>query len=287
VSAQHPSHAPGYRAIRFNADWITRPLFGLLLAGMAIAVVAGGAVPLAVVISLGAIFAAREWHRCVGGGAPYTNEAAVTATTVVLAQAALLYSHRFWPGLVLALLGTAAAFVLAQRQGKHPLWQAFGVLYLSLPALALVSLRAFPPHGALILVALFLIVWATDTGALVCGKLIGGPRLAPKLSPGKTWAGTIGGSVIAALVYAAYVGGFLGGATLAAGLFAFLFSFTAHGGDLFESWVKRHFGLKDIGSVIPGHGGVLDRMDSTLLAAPVLALLVFVAHLNPLFGVHA
>lgn len=288
MSLQQPSqgHAPGFRAIRFNMDWITRPLFGLLLAGIAIAVVSVGAWPLAVVIALGAIFAAREWHRCVGAGAAYTIEAAVTAVTVALSEAALLVSHHFWPGAVVAVLGTVAAFVLAHRQDKHPLWQAFGTLYLSLPALALVGLREFPPHGALILMGLFLIIWSTDTGALVCGNLIGGPRLAPKISPGKTWAGTIGGSVIAALVYASFVGGFLGGTAPVAAVFAFLFSFVAHGGDLFESFVKRHFGLKDSGSAIPGHGGVLDRMDSTLAAAPVLALLVFVAHLNPLFGVH-
>ena len=281
-----PGHAPGFRAIRFNMDWITRPLFGILLAGIAIAVISMGPLPLAVVVALGGIFAAREWHRCVGAGAAYTLEAGVTAGTVALAEAALLFSHHFWPGAAVAVLGTIAAFVLAKRQGKHPLWQAFGTLYLSLPALALVGLRAFPPHGALILVGLFLIVWATDTGALVCGNLIGGPRLAPKISPGKTWAGTVGGSVIAALVYAAFVGGFLGGTALVAAVFAFAFSFVAHGGDLFESWVKRHFGLKDSGSAIPGHGGVLDRMDSTLAAAPALALLVFLAHLNPLFGVH-
>jgi phosphatidate cytidylyltransferase len=109
--------------------------------------------------------------------------------------------------------------------------------------------------------------------------------MAPRLSPGKTWAGTIGGSVIAGLVYAGYVG-FLGGAALTAALFAFVFSVTAHGGDLFESFVKRRFGLKNSGSAIPGHGGVLDRMDSTLAAAPAMALLVFAGHFNPLFGMH-
>ena len=289
MSAQHTTpgggHAPGFRAIRFNMDWITRPLFGFLLASFAIAVVASGAEAFACVLALGAILGAREWHRCVGAGEGVNREMLVTGTTVALSEAGLLYFHLFWVGAVLAVAGAVAAFILAK--GKNPGWQSAGTLYLALPALALVSLRAFPAQGFWIVIGLFLIVWSTDTGALICGNLIGGPRIAPRLSPGKTWAGTIGGSVIAALIYAAYAGYFWHADFLQAAPFAFAFSFTAHGGDLFESFVKRRFGLKNSGSAIPGHGGILDRMDSTLAAAPVMALLVFVAHFNPLFGAHA
>jgi phosphatidate cytidylyltransferase len=134
---------------------------------------------------------------------------------------------------------------------------------------------------------MLIIVWFTDTGALVFGNLIGGKRLAPRLSPGKTWAGTIGGSLLAALVFTFYVLVFTGAPVLAALAFGFIFSFTAHAGDLFESFVKRRFGVKNSGAIIPGHGGVLDRIDSTLVAAPMMALLVFVAHFNPVFWVHA
>jgi phosphatidate cytidylyltransferase len=133
---------------------------------------------------------------------------------------------------------------------------------------------------------MFLIVWATDTGALVFGKLIGGRKLWPAVSPGKTWAGTIGGSLTAAFVFALYIlfFGFPVGAALA---FALALSVVAHLGDLLESWVKRRFGTKDTGGLIPGHGGVLDRMDSMFAASVVLALLVFWGHLNPMFGGHA
>jgi phosphatidate cytidylyltransferase len=110
--------------------------------------------------------------------------------------------------------------------------------------------------------------------------------MAPVLSPSKTWAGTIGGSLTAAAIFAAFIW-LLGGSAGEAALFGFVFSIAAHGGDLFESFVKRRFGIKDSGSLIPGHGGVLDRMDSTLAASAVMALLVFVAGLNPLFGVAA
>jgi len=160
------------------------------------------------------------------------------------------------------------------------------VLYIGVPALSLLALHLYPvdhaPHPQLV-VGFFLLVWATDTGALIFGKLIGGKKLAPSISPGKTIAGTLGGSLCAAIVYGLYIG-FYGFSVLPAMLFAFVFSAVAHGGDLLESFVKRRFGRKDSGSLIPGHGGVLDRVDSTFAAAPVMALLVFVAGLNPLFG---
>jgi len=162
-------------------------------------------------------------------------------------------------------------------------WHAAGVLYLGLPCLALVCLRVLPTQGTLTVLGLFLIVWATDTGALVFGKLIGGKKIAPRLSPGKTWAGTIGGSVTALVVFGLYIALF-GFDALSAMLYALVFSLVAHGGDLFESLVKRRFGYKDSGGLIPGHGGVLDRVDSLFAASVVLALLVFGLHFNPMFG---
>jgi phosphatidate cytidylyltransferase len=289
-SSPSDGHAPGFRAIRFNIDWITRPLFGILLGLIMLAVVFYGATALAVVLAIAFVPAAFEWHRCVGGvqdkDVGHRNEAILTAVTVAMTEAVFLYSGMFLAGVLVALAGTIAQFVLATRQDKHPGWQAAGVPYLAIPALCLVALCALQ-HGSLIVMGLFLIVWATDTGALIIGNLIGGPRMAPRLSPGKTWAGTIGGSLLGALVYTFYVSNFLGGSALPALAFGFAFSFFAHAGDLVESLVKRRFGLKNSGALIPGHGGVLDRIDSTLACAPVMAVLVFVAHFNPLFGVHA
>jgi phosphatidate cytidylyltransferase len=117
----------------------------------------------------------------------------------------------------------------------------------------------------------------------VFGRLIGGKKIAPKLSPGKTWAGTIGGSLCAVLVFSAFIA-LLGFDVGRAAPYAFAFSFAAHGGDLFESLVKRRFGAKDSGSLIPGHGGILDRVDSTFGASIALALLVFGLNFNPMFG---
>ena len=286
MTTSHPDHAPGYRAIKFNMDWITRPLFGILLGLIVLAVVFYSATAVAVLVALGFIPAAFEWHRCVSSGGQHRNEAVLTAATVALTLALFLYFGLFLAGVLMVAAGSGAQYFLALREGKDPLWQAAGVPYLAIPALCLVALCSLG-HGSLVVAGMLLIIWATDTGALVFGNLIGGPRLAPKLSPGKTWAGTIGGSLTGGLIYMFYVATLLGGAALPAFLFAFVFSFIAHGGDLLESLVKRRFGLKNSGALIPGHGGILDRIDSTLACAPVMALLVLVLNFNPLFGVHA
>ncbi len=283
-SSAADDNAPGYRAIRWNMDWITRPLFGIALAGVAIGVLFSRPEFFASLVVVITILSAYEWHRMVAAGHAYRIETAVTSVTSAVAVTILLTLRQAWPALLVLALGAAAAVFVARNRRENPVWQTLGVIYLGLPALALVSLRAFPNRGALVIVGLFLIVWATDTGALIFGNLIGGPRMAPTLSPSKTWAGTVGGSVTAALVFGCYVW-LLGGKLGVASLFALFFSIVAHAGDLFESFVKRQFGVKDSGTLIPGHGGVLDRMDSTIFASVALAFLVFVAHFNILFGV--
>ena len=220
----------------------------------------------------------------VAAGHTFRIATAVTSATAALAVVALLALRTGWPALLVVAAGAIVSAIIARAKGQNPLWQSLGLVYLGLPALALVSLQAFLNRGALVIVGLFLIVWATDTGALIFGKLIGGPRMAPVLSPSKTWAGTIGGSITAALVFGCYIW-LLGGTLWIAALFGLIFSAVAHVGDLFESFVKRQFGIKNSGSLIPGHGGVLDRMDSTIFASVALALLVFGVHFNLLFGI--
>jgi phosphatidate cytidylyltransferase len=173
--------------------------------------------------------------------------------------------------LALAAIVTAAAVApLAQRlPGRSPLWMLSGALYIGLPILSLVWLRE---QGRATLFWLLLVVWATDIGAYAAGRAIGGPKLLPRVSPAKTWAGLAGGAIAAAAVGA--VSGLAGQASpvalavLSAGL-----AVVSQAGDLGESWVKRRFGVKDTSAIIPGHGGMLDRVDGLLAAAPVVALL--------------
>ncbi len=277
-------HITPVRGLSFSPDWITRPLFGILLAVLVIAADFNGAAYLAMLVALGAIFAMREWHRMVWPES-YLFEMTLSAATIIGALAAIVVrplSPIAW--LVLGG-GTVIALVIALIRSESPLWQAGGILYVGVPAIAMIAARAVPANGAWLIVGLLLIVWATDTGALIAGNLIGGPKLVPVLSPNKTWAGTLGGIVAAAIVEAAYVG-ILGGSPVLAFAYGAGISVVAHAGDLFESWVKRSFNRKDSGSLIPGHGGILDRIDSTLFAVSALAVLVFAFGLDPLFGAH-
>ncbi|HEV2651536.1 MAG TPA: phosphatidate cytidylyltransferase [Rhizomicrobium sp.] len=278
-----PDHAPGYKGIRFNLDWITRPLFGGALAALAVAAVFGGAPFVAVLAVVVAVAGAREWHRLVGERV-FGSAFFVTAATVAVALAADVAWPHGWYGAAIIGVGAIAAAVVAATRRELPLWHGFGPLYLGIAAISILALRD-APHGAWVIVGLFLAVWASDTGALFTGNLVGGPRLWPALSPNKTWSGTIGGVATAAVVEAIFVA-ILGGTPWQAGLYGAAVAIVAVLGDLFESWVKRVFQRKDSGHLIPGHGGVLDRIDSTLFAAPAVALAVIGLGLNTLFGAH-
>jgi phosphatidate cytidylyltransferase len=285
MSQQHPGQARAF------SEGVLRVLFGVFLAVVAIGLALSPWPELfAAITVLMTLFAAREWHRMVRSPVKAAEadrqalhiQTIITGATTACALTATVL--RVVPAALACLvLGSVASYVWAQRHDDNPLWHAGGVLYIGLPSMALVALRVFPLQPALIVLGLFLIVWATDTGALVFGKLIGGPKIAPRLSPGKTWAGTLGGSITAAVVFGFYIALF-GFDAERAMLFAFAFSFVAHAGDLFESLVKRRFGLKNSGGLIPGHGGMLDRVDSLFAASVVMAILVFGFHFNPLFG---
>jgi len=263
-------------------DWVTRPLFGIVLAAIATGAVLAGGFWFAIFIGAGSIVAAYEWHRMVANRF-FLRPTFVTALTLM----GVLYAADMQPHSLLAwavlLLGTAANLLLAQAQKTPLVWQASGTFYLGAAVLAMMDLRILPPHGAMLVLGMLLAVWASDTGALIFGNLIGGPKLWVALSPNKTWAGFFGGMATAAIITAIYAGA-LGLPVLRGALFGAGISVVGHTGDMFESWAKRMFRIKDSGGLIPGHGGVLDRIDSTLLAAIVLAVLVLAVHIDPLFG---
>lgn len=175
--------------------------------------------------------------------------------------------------LVVAAMGAAA--------GRRPLTWFAATLYLLLPLAALLWLRRYNAEGAWLVLWLFLVIAATDTGAYFVGRTVGGAKLAPHISPGKTWSGLAGGMLLAGVSggIAAWLHGDGPQTAALATLTATLLAAVAQGGDLVESWLKRRSGVKDSGTLLPGHGGLLDRFDGILFAAPSFALLIALARL--------
>lgn len=186
-----------------------------------------------------------------------------------------------WPWALLIAAATLALsyewWRLCGNPGGGWAARAWGVPYIGCAVAALLWLRADQAVGRANVLFVLLIVWASDIGAYLVGRLVGGPRMAPAISPGKTWSGAAGG-LLAAAGIGLLVGDLLaqappqapGLATLGV---AGVLGIAAQAGDLLESAIKRHFGVKDSGHLIPGHGGVFDRLDGVLAAAPAAALL--------------
>lgn len=169
----------------------------------------------------------------------------------------------------------AAAFFFLTIISRRPEYGA-GALYVGLPVLSLLAIRLHVDGLALSLWAMAL-VWACDSGAFFVGRQFGGPKLAPKISPAKTWSGLVGG--VAAATLLAVVMRWAHGLPLHLVIATPVLAVLAQGGDLFESALKRRAGVKDSGNVLPGHGGVMDRLDGIVPVAPMAALLIFLPDL--------
>jgi phosphatidate cytidylyltransferase len=192
---------------------------------------------------------------------------AVASGVISLALAGLLLAlGRVEISLIMLMLGlVAVAFLASERR----VWVVTGFGYAAAAELASVLLRLDPVEGWTALMLVLLVVWVTDIGGYFAGRGIGGPKLWPRVSPNKTWAGAIGGFA-ASLAVAWGFSAFGLGKTSALLLLGAVLSIASQLGDLFESAVKRRFGVKDSGHIIPGHGGLLDRLDG-FVAAVVLA----------------
>lgn len=170
-----------------------------------------------------------------------------------------------WAIIVLGGFATGVvALVLSRRKA---LWFMLGIVYVAVPAAALVAIRADPLYGTASLVWIVALVVAADIGGYVAGRSIGGPKLAPRTSPNKTWAG-LGGAVAGAAVVGLLTAFMLNHTNVwMLTLMSAVLGLLEQGGDLVESAFKRHFGVKDTSQIIPGHGGVLDRVDGLLAVA--------------------
>jgi phosphatidate cytidylyltransferase len=259
-----------------KAAFRLRVLSALALVPVALGIVVAGGWIYAAFVGLLAVLMALEWRRLSEArfGAQYGRLAGGIALGVSLAATIVAALGRPREAVACVAIGMVLAVVLARTRAAASLWASIGVALVGLPAVALVWLRSIPEVGLHLLLWLLIVVWTTDTAAYVIGRRVGGPRLAPVVSPGKTWSG-LGGGVIGASLASVITAWALGSERLVqfAGLGA-VFAVLAQLGDLAESMLKRSAGVKDSGTLIPGHGGVLDRVDGLLLTAPALALLV-------------
>ena len=194
---------------------------------------------------------------------------AAIAMMLVAVAAALLGGYYF---AVLVAAAATAMFYEWTRivRGWGPAWAVAGFFYALIPALALLWVRDRADDGLALVLWIFIITWATDTGAYFVGRAFGRAKLAPSISPGKTVAGLYGGMAGATLFGGAWV--LFAELNTALLLLAPLFALAAQGGDLFESWMKRRAGVKDSGDWLPGHGGLLDRLDGLVPVAILTAL---------------
>ncbi len=251
-----------------------RILSALVMLPAAVAAVMAGSPYFEVMAILAALVMAWEWARiCNEGRLGLHGYLHLAIMALALAAAAL---KSFDLSLVIVVTGSAAVFYAARvASDDRAAWAAAGVLAVGLPVVALIWIEGASGAGWQTVMWLFGAVWATDIGAYGFGRWIGGARMAPRISPGKTWAGLAGGAACAAAWSVLWGWHLAAPSLLWLGIAGILVAIFAQAGDLAVSVVKRRFGVKDTSGLIPGHGGVLDRVDGLMGSAPVLAVSLF------------
>lgn len=254
---------PGKPVSKPASNLVLRIASAAVLAPVAFFTAYYGDWPFALFWTVAAIAVLWEWTTLVAG--PNSMMMLSSTATAIAVSAVLELRGRPIAAIFLVGLGALAAAIFAPNARR--LWITSGVGYAGALLLAPMLLRHDASHGFMAIVLLFAIVWTTDICGYFGGRAFGGPKLMPSVSPKKTWSGAIAGTLGAMLV-AVLVAGVFGvfNRTAIAGI-ALLLSVVAQMGDLFESWVKRRFDVKDSSRLIPGHGGVMDRLDGFWAAA--------------------
>lgn len=257
----------------------------LILAPAAIFVVLWGGKLFALMAVIVCAIGVFEWVRMVEPeGNKFLPHAGAGVAAIATAAASLLVDPVLSLWFFIGMSFLVFAFDWSQN-GKHCLRVSFGVIYIGFAVAVMIWLRLGTPQGLYNFLMLMFLIWASDTFAYFTGRAIGGPKIAPVISPKKTWAGFWGSSIGAGLVLAGmgcpWLLSFLKLQPLAPlwvlAVAGFVLAMFGQAGDLFISMFKRHYGIKDTGTIIPGHGGILDRIDALLLVAPLFGIFVLLA----------
>lgn len=255
-----------------SGDFLPRIASAAVLAPLALAVAYAGTPVFEIALAIVAGVLAWEWTTMCGSRRP-----ALARALFVLATVAAVFAVRAGiPGYAAAAIAAGAAGAFVVEGGDRRAWMAAGAVYIALPLAAFEWLRVSSASGREIVVWLLILVWTADTVAYLFGRTFGGPKLAPSVSPKKTWAGLAGALVGATLAGTLVAHGLGSRDALGMAGMAAIFGLAGQGGDLMESAVKRRFGVKDASRLIPGHGGLFDRVDA-LMAVIVVASLARLA----------
>jgi phosphatidate cytidylyltransferase len=248
------------------SDLWVRFLSAAILAPVALAALWFGGLAWALLIGVAMAGLGYEWAVLAGGGAKPSG-----ARSWISVLLSVVWLVTCLAGVPAGLIATCVCtLIILWRAGR---FAASGLPYAALGGIALLWLRVGVPNGFGDTLMVVAVIWGTDIGAYLVGRVVGGKKLAPKISPGKTWSGSIGGFVIGALAGGVAVAAMHGNVTLAI-LIGAAISVAAQAGDLAESAIKRKLGVKDSGDTIPGHGGLFDRLDGFLAAAPIAVILL-------------
>lgn len=266
------------RAHPLKSEMTTRLLSALIMAALALGSVLVSIWTFVALVIAAGVAVSWEWGRLIRQ-AGFDAIAVLQSAAVTVVAVGVALSR---PGLALI----AAALALAGTgflgfSSATLVWSLLGIAYSVLPAWSMVWLRSDLTVGATALLYLLVVAWTTDTASYAGGRLIGGPKLAPRISPQKTWSGLLAGILTPALVGYGFALFLKDTSAWRLALVSMVIASACQVGDLSESAIKRRFGTKDMSNLIPGHGGLLDRIDGLLIAAIAAALIALRDPANP------
>jgi phosphatidate cytidylyltransferase len=257
-----------------------RIISALVMAAVVLAATWAGGMPFQILAAAISLLVYFEWSTIARLTERNFTGNLVAWVAVILLAANIAFGD---PAMSMPLLsGFAITVALIVLIGGGTWWLPGGLLYAGLSGVSLAAIRDGGAAGLAAILFLFAVVWATDILAYFVGRAIKGPKLAPRISPGKTWSGAVGGAVSAVIAGSLMTFAFFGRLSIWILALSLILSVASQIGDLFESFMKRRFGVKDSSQMIPGHGGVMDRVDGLVFAASVIFLLALVS--GPLRG---
>jgi phosphatidate cytidylyltransferase len=274
VPATEPGPAAKLGAPAGTGNLVLRILSALVLAPLAVAAAYEGGWGFAAFWTVAALLVLWEWIKLIAGAGHMLMFS--SCGTAVFVAGLIAMRPRPVAAMLLIVLGAFASLIFAPPLRRT--WMAGGVVYAGVMLLAPLFLRLDPQYGLQAILLLFAVVWTTDVLAYFVGRALGGPKLCPPISPKKTWsgaiAGTVGGVLAALALHRLCIEYGYGAFTATTwGVLGLVLSIASQAGDLLESWIKRRVGAKDASALIPGHGGVMDRLDGFWAAALIAGLL--------------